>query len=1508
MQTFGKYELVHKIGSGGMAEIYLARSFGAEGLEKILVLKRIRPEFAERPKFVAMFIDEAKIAVSLNHPNIVQVYEFGRVASDYFLAMEHVDGTDLGRMLAASRAKQRTVPIADALYVCIEVAKALDYAHRKQDAYARPLGIVHRDVSPQNVLISRDGGVKLLDFGIAKAAIGSVESPGEVKGKLSYMSPEQARGLEVDHRSDLFSLGVVLWELLANRSLFPFTTQEETLRLVKNAVVPPYLRDREDLPPELLELIDRALAANAAERFQSARDLQVALTRCLFSMGTIADSMTLTTFLAGVEDQLPLPAGSPTPATLVADGVPMAHPSVRSAYDGGTRQSMDSTAVFHVSPGSMVGFDTSNAIDSDLATAGGTDPGTGEPPAEVLRRAERTESVIVCGDVRGFSALRGATGNERWRQVLLDYIRIVESIAYKNSALVDRIGEGGFTLLLGLPFSAENDAERAVELSQQLHEALDAMNINLQSPLSLSIGVLQGNVVVEHLGHGIDGRRFNWSWDEATAGNGGLYLAEALAHAAMGREVLMGGRIFRRIRRRYRAEEVQTVDVDVDDTTITLAAHRLQGPLSGREVLTKLRHSYVRLVGRDIAIQNMRDTFRAAVMRGVTQGLLVTGEQGVGKSSLMHEFLVGISGQGAYATRVRVVRGMAPLHDKDTAYASLMHITQELLGLSEEADLRQARERLRWMERTLLAGLPALEARFVMHALAFLLGVKVEDNVMDQLDVEERRQRLTASVRTFLRCLTTTSPVVFALEDLHNVDPSSIEFLADVLDSQLEASAFFLMTSLSVDEATADAPWRKLLAARGLVVEPLGELDPGSARELAIAILPESLATDDDVVGRVVQRAGGNPLYLKEMVELLVDRNLTDPREVRRLLDSPDQEPMWIPTTVEGLVTSRIDRLAPAPKQMLQRCGLLGFRFNGSLMKAICSDSAQGGAITNLFTFARSLEHLDVLVVEGFLRRMDVTADETEPGDDREPEGKVWAFRNALIMEIAARGVVEPERGELHHRIAEHLLARSDDVLKVEFAEVGRHLDAAGLPERAGEMYLLAAEAAIDSVGGDECVRLVDKALGRVDPDGESFRSGLELKERALAILGQPERRKAILEQLLALLDRKDVTLRRKLRTRLRMVRLLYDNGELDRVEELATEVLAEARVIDDSYSIGSALRLLVMVYRDTGRRELALEVIEEAVSRFEMIGDIEGLWAALVSRGITLRQGGRSQEALETYKRALEIIEGKPYKRQEQTTLINMGLLYANLGELDQSLRNYNRALQSIRALGHTRDEGALLANMGHLYLLMGDCDRAQTTLIRSIRLTRRTNDKLALADALITLGVVHLDRGRLRQADAMLRKGLQLSREIRNVYLETHAILALTESRLAEGGESAVRDALMLAEEARHKGVQASLTWASARGASLAAEGYSRLGDPETARRLSTLAVSHLASGTVDGAEHVLLRHAELLATVDPAASTAARAEARRLVEERRDRIADPIVRRTFLRSSAVRRVLEG
>ncbi len=323
-RTLGRYVLIRRLASGGMGEVFLAEVQGAANFTKRVAIKRILPHLARNEDFVRKFIDEAHVMVQLHHGNIVPVIELVDQDGELFLVMEYLPGRDLKNVLHRVRQRERAFPADLAMWVVAEVCAGLDYAHRKVGTDGTPLHIVHRDVSPSNIVLGAGGEVKLLDFGIARARGGLHQSiSGMLQGKFVYMSPEQAEGRRVDPRSDVFSAGLVLYELLCGTRPLEGESETETLRLVRDCRIPAPSTHRADLPPAVDELLLRAVARDADERFASAADMRRELLHHLMSTGSRADAGALSRFLAEVFPEGVVPPDDPEKPVSLDDALAM---------------------------------------------------------------------------------------------------------------------------------------------------------------------------------------------------------------------------------------------------------------------------------------------------------------------------------------------------------------------------------------------------------------------------------------------------------------------------------------------------------------------------------------------------------------------------------------------------------------------------------------------------------------------------------------------------------------------------------------------------------------------------------------------------------------------------------------------------------------------------------------------------------------------------------------------------------------------------------------------------------------------------------------------------------------------------------------------------------------------------------------------------------------------------------------------------------------------------------
>ncbi|MFO0548243.1 MAG: serine/threonine-protein kinase [Polyangiaceae bacterium] len=295
-----RYRVLERLAAGGMAEVFIAESAGIEGFKKRVAIKRVLPHLSEKKRFISMFLDEARLSAQLSHSNCVQVFDIGVGDNTYFIVMEYVDGADLKAVVDYLKANGRIFPVEIAVLITVRICEGLTYAHELVSGENKPLEIVHRDMSPPNVLITKHGEVKIVDFGLAKASSQLEKSePGIIKGKFSYLSPEAASGGDVDQRTDIFAVGIILWELLAGKRLFLGDTDFATVKMVQQANIPSLAAMRKDVPEELDRILARSMARDIDFRYRSARDLGRDLTAFLYHYARPVSSFDIAELVRG---------------------------------------------------------------------------------------------------------------------------------------------------------------------------------------------------------------------------------------------------------------------------------------------------------------------------------------------------------------------------------------------------------------------------------------------------------------------------------------------------------------------------------------------------------------------------------------------------------------------------------------------------------------------------------------------------------------------------------------------------------------------------------------------------------------------------------------------------------------------------------------------------------------------------------------------------------------------------------------------------------------------------------------------------------------------------------------------------------------------------------------------------------------------------------------------------------------------------------------------------------
>ncbi len=874
-ERFGRYELITRIGQGGMAEVYLAKASMAEGLYKLLALKKIHSAFSDNVQFASMFVEEAKVAAGLNHQNIVQVFDFGRLDDTYYLVMEYVDGLDLGQVLRKLRHDETTISPGLAAYIVQRVAAGLDYAHRKKDPRGRPLDIVHRDISPQNILVSFDGAVKITDFGIARVR-GHQEEEGVVKGKFAYMAPEQAMGQSVDQRADVYSAGAVLYELLAGKSPFGHLKGKEVLDAVRHSEIPSLLDRAPDVPEELARIVTLALARNPDQRYQSAKELQAELVRFLFShhnvSGEIVDSEALANFMDSlfpdhlsietrVQQDKPPPEILPAQASIVASH--------------------------------------------------------GEDLRDTSVVMEKKKVVIARVLYRGIEEISLSSARRRDRFLRLMRQR-AEDTAYRLEVILDSTDQDGLTFVVGLPESGEQDASRSVALARTLLEVAEQLRTDIDIPVRLSVGLVRGQADVKR------SSKFGFKYRLTALLT---KAATALASKAAPTSILVGGGVYSAARLDWEFEPAGSLELSSSSRPLsepggtsghTLETYRLLRPRPRREEPSGAMN--LAAFGRDIQLRELQHAYRDAVVGSRTRVVAIEGEAGVGKRGLVEYFTKHIE-----PPATKVLWATARQWDQNMPFALMSDLVQDILGLEEGLrDPTVVGPRIQEMLNSLW---PDGGRDIADHRRVLTLLVQGPDAVDKELpDDPKLRQRMVGrTLHQILARMARSGPVVVVLGEFQWADAGSRQLFSRFLDRLPDRPLLILLTTRPDQD-------NELLQRSEVDIIRLEELGPTEARALVESQFADPKAAAP-LIDKVLAKGAGNPYFLRAILDDLVERGTC-----RREGSQRDARLVWtrkdgaiqIPATVEAVISARLDRLDTQLRSVLRKASVLGRTFTKS--------------------------------------------------------------------------------------------------------------------------------------------------------------------------------------------------------------------------------------------------------------------------------------------------------------------------------------------------------------------------------------------------------------------------------------------------------------------------------------------------------------------------------------------------------------------------------------------------
>jgi eukaryotic-like serine/threonine-protein kinase len=1291
-RSFGRYVLTRLIAEGGMAEVYEASVRVAEGLTKRVVIKQVRKDFADQAEFMRMFVDEAKIALGLNHANLVQVFDFGQVEGAFYLAMELVEGIDLMRMFHAVKNAGDVFPPVIVAYLGHQVAAGLAYAHRKRDDHGRPLGIVHRDVSPHNVMVSYEGQVKILDFGIARTRERALErldvvdpvfpasgheealASETIKGKVAYMSPEQAHGRPLDLRSDVYSLGVVLHELLTGKLLFRTKDRLAALDRVRSEPIPPLRDVAPEAPAALAAIVDRALARDPADRYDSARAMQSDLATFLHRADPVVDDEVLSNFVAQYHQ--------PEPPVVVPPDV----------LDPGTRELGDS----HATP----------------------------YPTRRSRAPQRV--VVVHVALLPSAALPGASAPD-----LGPFHALVNDLAFKRDAQVLRLDERAAVLAFGTLLRTGDDADRALRVALTLREEVS----ELAPGLRLGIVVANAPAVVQ---------RGSGGSVDVELRHGASAQLDQLARAHMEGPVMVSGSLVEHLSRAWRFGESNFVEPAGGSSTISAVDPELEvvAPLQGASIDQERRIDQAPggralLYGRELELKILRDTFSEAIRNRQSRAILVLGEPGIGKRALVERFVASMP-----RTACWVLRAAGSWSRRNVPLGVFLDLVVRFLGIDHET-----------RQHEIVAKLEShgvREADKLAEALASAMGLTGAGGA--DLDPFSRRDRVWKLVRRLITTLAQRRPVLIVLENIHFHDEQSILLLREWIQDRHPWPILGLTTGRSANKrveavrsetniTVVELSELDATARREFIVRRFE--DPASAGDLADRILARTGGNPlfiEQVLASLLDQ--GVVRWNAQGRHLVVAKPGAD-------VELPPSAEAALAGRVEELSRSDREVLQGAAilgrqfrshelAELLERSVAKGLErlVERHFLERIAQQSPMGDnvrfATVSLHDVCRAnlpserARHLHARAAELISKRPDYSP---ERDDGPIAEHLLRADRGTEAVEPALRAAMRAYdlagNVEAYYHLSQALQAMTEDDPRRWDALLRREriLRAWGRRRAQGADVRHLLKAA-DDLGDPEKIAIASIRLLRfyleVGRTHQADRLVPRLEQR-IGQLPKPAPFLAVLGELQS--------------------ELMFAKGDFEEAERIARSALvycaADARGQRQRCRL---LRSIGQVRNSIGAFAEAREVYHEALEIARAIGNQRLEANLLNSLGEVAGRSTHYQEAVDFFKAAIAIDRDLGDRFATGRKLANLGMTYSAIGLYRRAERYLRKALELHEAVGHPGEFNDVIVHLGEVVAFMGDLESARALLLDAARVAVTRGDvrtelraRIRLAQALV-------------------------------------------------------------------------------------------------------------------------------------------------------------------------------
>jgi eukaryotic-like serine/threonine-protein kinase len=1435
------FEIIRRLGAGGMAEVFLAKKRGAEGTFKLLVLKRILPAYGSSRRFRTMFAEEAQLATRLNHPNIVQVYDFQDYGEEgQLLSMEFVEGPDLRKLMRAAQAKGQRVPPYVSAYIISEIAKGLHYAHERKDEAGKPLDIVHRDVSPQNMLLSFDGAVKIADFGIASANLFR-EEPGVLKGKTAYMSPEQARGERVTRRTDIYSLGVVFHELLTGRPLHGSAEGQELLEAVRAGRVEPPSTFVRELPADLEEIVMKLLARDPSERFQTAREVASAISRVLLLRQQLVDSHVVESVLADL-----VPREHPAPGLPLPEPIPGLH--------------IGPDASEHASSLS-IGLGTSG---SEAAADENTGPGLTRAGLRERAGREVRHVAVVTLCIHGVAELAAVSSPSQASQLLDRLKSTLEEIAFRRGAHFAWSDLHGGQLpfaraVVGLMANPARAPLDAVWLAIDVHEVIRGASEDLPVPLRGSIGIVRGIATGQRdkAGHLVQ-------HELAEPAN---HLADLLGeHAPPGVSWVAGG-LYRLVRRDFVWGDAPTIKIpgaEERNLPQDMRIYSLLRPHTREEKLLEMASASSDLIGRDAELADLHAAYYGVVGSGLSTGQVaarvISGEMGIGKTALLTAFL------NELPPDARVLRAECSPALSEVPFATVSEWVRELTGTRSDQPIEEARALISDALSELAGGEDGPE---ILERMAELATGRVQSPV-DEADVARSRQLVALGLRRFFARAALEAPLVIALDGLQWADRPSLELVTEFLKRPEPLPILVLLLARPDDRVMPQLEELVRIELKGL------------SAEHQLRLLQARFGVIDGVrtvCADLLPRAGGNPFFLLEMVDALLERGRFEIHEREGggqelvSVERPGEVALPLPSTLEQLIADRLNELPAEEQAIVEWLAVAGGPLGTEDLYALEGPEVEDAAMR--------------LCARGLC----------------EQKGELTDVRHPLTRDVAYRALDRRRRVRMHRKLGEHL-GRTPLGKGLTAAIVARHLARGNAREEAAAFFLEAADAARASYQtqlAKRCYRRVIALLPEMDPKLIEAYEALEAISRNQ---GRWQERRSHLTELRRLAKQSGKAFWAATAL-LRTAQFELDAGQLSKALASVQRGEQMAKASGSAVLEVSARTLMAEILHEIGDMQGALAAVDRALEASKDASAPARLRAeALRLRGTLLRRVGRVHEAVECQAEAIAVFRRVGARRLEARAKNSLAYALLVLGRFEDGIALALDAIRIELSIGGRFQIARTLSTIGACYANLGDVPRGLAYLRRARDAHERYGDRDSRADTLLSTAELLLEAGDLAAAETLVGDAGALTAVTGSAYDSVHE--KILRALMARQQGDAAR-AVMYAFDARQAAEAQAYVAFHFYAMAIEARARVEMGENHTGILLATTAMG--AIETLQGSEYGLPTRAlccEALVRAGSPQAQEIRARARAYVQRLVEHVRDFVFRDLFLKRRVVQDIL--